>query len=295
MPAHQRQPVPAPHRNMAQTPIRKLPKALVVVLAHQCIPALPLARQRHPNLHLGHPDGPTVELACHADLVTHRARKPAPCLITIPSDPCSWRAIALHEHSGSIAGRGVTGTLEYALGTTSRLDHPTDANSSNLFGFRSGLGAKIRPNRRGQEISSAPATGGYQRLTSETGNAFVATTGSSPAFTLTGLRAGRDADGRAGERAKGAPAGLDRNRRRPRALPPRQPACRRRNADSAYLHPRPDRSPPTRPRPLARPAAPPSPSCATLPSTRINAREPVPKLLVIHPPNLQGRTGCYLT
>ena len=58
---------------MAQAPTRKLPKAQVVVLAHQRIPAPPLARQRHSNLHLGHPDGPTVQLARHADLVTHRA------------------------------------------------------------------------------------------------------------------------------------------------------------------------------------------------------------------------------
>ena len=88
LPAHQRQPVPAPHRNMAQAPTRKLPKAQVVVLAHQRIPAPPLARQRHSNLPPRPPGRPdcrtrTPRRPCNPS----RAIKPAPCPITNPFRP----------------------------------------------------------------------------------------------------------------------------------------------------------------------------------------------------------------
>ena len=52
LPTQQRQPLPAPHRDVAQSPARKLAKPQVVVLVHQRIPAPPLIGARHPHLDL---------------------------------------------------------------------------------------------------------------------------------------------------------------------------------------------------------------------------------------------------
>ena len=52
LPPDQRQPVTAPHRDVAQPAARELPEAQVVVLRHQRVPAPPLVRTRRPHLHL---------------------------------------------------------------------------------------------------------------------------------------------------------------------------------------------------------------------------------------------------
>ena len=66
LPAQQRQPVPAPHRNVAQPPARELPEPQIVVLVHERVPAPPLIRARQPHLNLAHHHLHLVERIRHA-------------------------------------------------------------------------------------------------------------------------------------------------------------------------------------------------------------------------------------
>ena len=75
LPPDQRQPVSAPHRDVAQPAARELPEAQVVVLRHKRVPAPPLVRPRRPHLHLPDDHLRLVESFRHAPLIGHARRK----------------------------------------------------------------------------------------------------------------------------------------------------------------------------------------------------------------------------
>ena len=78
LPAQQRQPVPAPHRDVTQPAARELPKPQVVVPRHEIVPSSALVRARQPHFHLAHDQLSLVESICHAPLYTNRHRKASP-------------------------------------------------------------------------------------------------------------------------------------------------------------------------------------------------------------------------
>ncbi len=71
LPTRQRQPVPAPHRDVPQPATRELPEPQIVVRRHQRVPPTPLVPARRTNLHLPQRHFRLVEHARHRP--SHRA------------------------------------------------------------------------------------------------------------------------------------------------------------------------------------------------------------------------------
>ena len=69
LPAQQRQPVPEPHRNVAQPPARELSEPQIVVLVHERVPTPTLIRARQPHLNLVHHHLHLVERIRHASFI----------------------------------------------------------------------------------------------------------------------------------------------------------------------------------------------------------------------------------
>ena len=88
LPAQQRQPVPPPLRNVAQSPTRELPEAQVVALVHQRVPAPPLVPADRPHLNLPNHHRRLVEFRLHAPRCTpNHAEKPVPPDQALKSPP----------------------------------------------------------------------------------------------------------------------------------------------------------------------------------------------------------------
>ena len=84
LPAHERQPVPAPLRDVAHATACELPEPQVVVLAHEVVPPTTLVRPRRTHRRLANPHVPFVERIRHARVVQHSARKKSVLIATSP-------------------------------------------------------------------------------------------------------------------------------------------------------------------------------------------------------------------
>ena len=69
LPAHQRQPMPPPHRHVPQPAPRELPEPQIVVRRHQRVPPAPLVRPRRTHLHLPQRHFRPVERRLHRPFI----------------------------------------------------------------------------------------------------------------------------------------------------------------------------------------------------------------------------------